>query len=133
MQCEKIDHPSAESLIEAGCDEDMPESGDPPIAASSDEHLESIINSTIDKVRMSSSANAKNDEETLEKCAVNGTGTSTRVLTPTAPAAGGNSAPNMKQAASSRWRHDDIPKEKIIGIYEAEKAKLESQVGWPLL
>lgn len=28
----------------------------------------------------------------------------------------------------SRWRHDDIPREKIIGILEAEKAKLRDQV-----
>jgi len=127
MQCDKIDHPPAESLIETGSEEDLAESSDLPIAASSDEHLESIINSTIDKVRMSSSGNGKNDEEMLEKCAVNGTGTIPRVLTPTATVAGGSAA-QIKQATSSRWRHDDIPKEKIIGIYEAEKAKLESQV-----
>ena len=30
-------------------------------------------------------------------------------------------------AGSGRWRHDDIPKEKIINIYEAEKAKLMEQ------
>lgn len=28
---------------------------------------------------------------------------------------------------NSRWRHDDIPKEKIIDIFEAEKAKLREQ------
>lgn len=28
-----------------------------------------------------------------------------------------------------RWRHDDIPREKIIDIYEAEKAKLAEQEG----
>ncbi|KAI3422552.1 hypothetical protein GPALN_013055 [Globodera pallida] len=30
-------------------------------------------------------------------------------------------------AGGGRWRHDDIPKEKIIDIYEAEKAKLMEQ------
>jgi hypothetical protein len=31
---------------------------------------------------------------------------------------------NAMGGTSGRWRHDDIPKEKIINIFEAEKAKL---------
>jgi hypothetical protein len=31
---------------------------------------------------------------------------------------------NANNVAGGRWRHDDIPKEKIIAIHEAEKAKL---------
>ncbi len=30
--------------------------------------------------------------------------------------------------SSSRWRHDDIPKEKILDIFQTELAKLKEQV-----
>lgn len=39
------------------------------------------------------------------------------------PVGGGGSS-----KGSSRWRHDDIPKEKIINIFQAELAKLREQV-----
>jgi len=32
-----------------------------------------------------------------------------------------------ERGGGGRWRHDDIPKEKIIGILEAEKAKILEQ------
>uniref|UniRef100_A0A7E4ZXU1 DNA-binding protein SATB n=1 Tax=Panagrellus redivivus TaxID=6233 RepID=A0A7E4ZXU1_PANRE len=46
----------------------------------------------------------------------------TMPLTVVTPIANSSSRGN-----NSRWRHDDIPKEKIIDIFEAEKAKLREQ------
>lgn len=37
-------------------------------------------------------------------------------------------SPNTAPRTSSRWRHDDIPKEKIIDIFQTELAKLREQV-----
>ncbi|MFH4981605.1 hypothetical protein AB6A40_008314 [Gnathostoma spinigerum] len=39
-----------------------------------------------------------------------------------------NNSGGGSSRSSSRWRHDDIPKEKIITIFQTELAKLREQV-----
>uniref|UniRef100_A0A914DF19 Homeobox protein cut-like n=1 Tax=Acrobeloides nanus TaxID=290746 RepID=A0A914DF19_9BILA len=102
MPCDKVEHPTVESMMENY----NPSTG--PLSISVSNH------STVEDVKPQPKL--------------------TNLLTPVKPVSKSfqELTPLSQQSlhstrSSSRWRHDDIPKEKIIDIFEAEKAKLREQ------
>jgi hypothetical protein len=137
MPCDKVEHPAPESLIETFGE---PLSPLPPISSVPDLAIEEYQRPYKPPVKP-----FKSPVQVTSPPALNPTATveitsttpqlitqikevltppvvslpSTLTSTPTTTASSGRT--------NSRWRHDDIPKEKIIDIFEAEKAKLREQ------
>uniref|UniRef100_A0AC34R2Y2 DNA-binding protein SATB n=1 Tax=Panagrolaimus sp. JU765 TaxID=591449 RepID=A0AC34R2Y2_9BILA len=117
MPCDKVEHPDPESLIETFGEplSPLPSFESIPDLKPEDFQKNFIVNSPtqspptanvtttipIDIITTPTLVNQQNKEPML--------------------------TPPTTSRNNSRWRHDDIPKEKIIDILEAEKAKLREQ------
>ncbi|KAI6240187.1 Homeobox protein cut-like [Aphelenchoides fujianensis] len=95
MKIEKVEHPTPESMIESN--------GEPVV-------LPPLVDKKTETADLSDAINTVKTAAAL-------------IETPSKPAASSTVVTPTSSRASSRWRHDDISKEKIIDILEAEKAK----------
>ncbi|KAI1732610.1 CUT domain-containing protein [Ditylenchus destructor] len=129
MPCDKIEHPTAESLLESYGPDSSPLPPMPPAEFPEDLDSDKVLDPMMDSmlpmpptniIVTKTIASPSPTPPISQSIGVRNNASSntvTMVSGPRSIAGGGN----------SRWRHDDIPKEKIIGIFEAEKAKLREQ------
>ncbi|KAI6201569.1 Homeobox protein cut-like [Aphelenchoides besseyi] len=97
MKIEKVEHPTPESMIES--------------------NGELVILPPIVEKKTSENAELADAINTVKSAAM------TNNTTPTKPSTNSTTDTSITSRLNSRWRHDDIPKEKIMDILEAEKAK----------
>uniref|UniRef100_A0AC34GUA2 DNA-binding protein SATB n=1 Tax=Panagrolaimus sp. ES5 TaxID=591445 RepID=A0AC34GUA2_9BILA len=130
MPCDKVEHPAPESLIETFGE---PLSPLPPISSIPDLSIEEYqrpykpVKPFKVPVQITSPPPPTNPTATVEI-----TSTTPQLVTQIKEIVASTPMPSTTSSSStgrtnSRWRHDDIPKEKIIDIFEAEKAKLREQ------
>uniref|UniRef100_A0AC35GR00 DNA-binding protein SATB n=1 Tax=Panagrolaimus sp. PS1159 TaxID=55785 RepID=A0AC35GR00_9BILA len=136
MPCDKVEHPAPESLIETFGE---PLSPLPPISSIPDLALEEYQRPYKPVKPFKVPISITSPPPTNATATVEITSTTPQLITQikeivaSASISSTTTTPSSSSTATttgrtnSRWRHDDIPKEKIIDIFEAEKAKLREQ------